>query len=313
LLLAAVHLAGGARLGREPQRELVRVASFAMSSTPPVPVSALLPQRFQGAALDSLRGRLKGLQQSLVARAEQEAKAGARLVFWSEANAVVLTPDVDDFLVEGATLAHDAGIHLGMAFAALMPGEGRYENRFVILNPEGDILLDYHKARPLPGARERGSDHHLAVVETPFGKLAAVIGFDADFPALVREAGESRADVLLVPAADQESIDPLHARMAIVRAIENGCALVRPAREGRSVATDARGRVLASVDFSNGEPCVMVAQVPRHGEATIYSRIGDLLAWLCLGGLGIYLGLALRAAKPARREEEQPAPIAEAA
>jgi apolipoprotein N-acyltransferase len=136
------------------------------------------------------------------------------------------------------------------------------------------------------------------VLDTPHGRIAGAIGFDADFPALIREAGESRADILIVPSADWKAIDPLHTRMAMVRGIENGCAVVRQTSNGLSAAVDSRGRTLAAVDFVESGPRVMVTQVPRHGERTLYARLGDVFAWGCLMALALYVGLALRSPRP---------------
>jgi apolipoprotein N-acyltransferase len=52
-----------------------------------------------------------------------------------------------------------------------------------------------------------------------------------------------------------------------------------------STAADYQGRVLAITDYFTSEDPVMVAQIPTKGVTTIYSRIGDLFAWLCMAGL----------------------------
>ena len=86
--------------------------------------------------------------------------------------------------------------------------------------------------------------------------------------------------------------------MAEFRAIENGVSLVRPARAGVHSAVDPYGRTLARMDEFTPEQLVMVAQVPVNGVRTIYSYVGDLLAWLCVAGLLVAITLAiLRLAK----------------
>jgi len=303
-VLVAVHLLGGVRLARESRRDTVRVASFSMATDPPLTPADVVRRPGADAAHDALKGRLEGLRASLFARASREAKAGAEIVFWSEANGIVFKADEEDLIADGATLAHDEGVYLGMAFAEVDPGRSGYENRLMIFDPQGQIVSDYRKARPVPGDSERNADRHPTVVGTPYGRLAGAIGFDADFPSLVRDAGESGADILIVPAADRSGSDPLHTRMALVRGIENGCAVVRQASGGPSAAADARGQILASADFLSGKPYGMVAQVPRRGEPTIYARFGDFFAWTCLLLLAVFLGLALRATRPG------PAPVA---
>jgi apolipoprotein N-acyltransferase len=92
-------------------------------------------------------------------------------------------------------------------------------------------------------------------------------------------------DVLIAPSADWQEVGPTHALMAEFRAIENGVSLVRPVRWGVSRVVDPYGRVLAEMDEFSAEQRVMMAQVPFSGVPTIYTRIGDLFAWLCIAGL----------------------------
>ncbi len=294
MILISVHLLGGARLRRESPRDTVRIASFTMTMHPPLPLAGVLRHDPSSSGPDAVQSRLEGLRASLLARASREAKAGAQILFWSEANGMVLKQNEEALIGDGATLAHDEGVYLGMAFAQISPGDGTYENRFVLFDPQGEVVADYHKARPVPGAPERGADRHPPVVQTSYGRLGCAIGFDADFPSLIRDAGDSRADILLLPSSDWRGIDPLHTRMALVRGIENGCAVVRQASGGLSSAADARGRVLASVDYLDTEPRVMVAQVPQQGEPTVYARLGDFFAWACLVILAVFFGFAIR-------------------
>jgi apolipoprotein N-acyltransferase len=73
--------------------------------------------------------------------------------------------------------------------------------------------------------------------------------------------------------------------MATFRAIENGVSLVRPALSGLSTAVDPQGRTLAQVDaFTSDEP-TLIAQVAMRGIPTLYARIGDSFAYLCIIGL----------------------------
>jgi apolipoprotein N-acyltransferase len=67
--------------------------------------------------------------------------------------------------------------------------------------------------------------------------------------------------------------------------VENGFSLVRHTNDGLSAAVDYQGRVLSRMDhFTAGEP-VMVSEVPIEEVTTVYSRIGDSFAWLCVAAL----------------------------
>ena len=125
--------------------------------------------------------------------------------------------------------------------------------------------------------------------DTPFGRVASVICFDMDFPGLIRQAGAARVDLMLVPSRDWKAISPYHTHMAVFRAIENGFSMVRSAGSGLSAAVDYQGRVLSSKNFFTSAKKIMYADVPTKGVATIYTKIGDLFAWLCIGGFTIIL------------------------
>ena len=128
------------------------------------------------------------------------------------------------------------------------------------------------------------------VVTTPYGRLATVICYDADFPELVRHAG---ADILLVPSKDWQSVSAQHARMATFRAIENGLWVVRPVLSGISGVIDPYGRVQAQTDsFSGGEPTATAVIVSRS-TPTFYVRFGDWFAYLCVAGLVAIVALTL--------------------
>lgn len=85
-------------------------------------------------------------------------------------------------------------------------------------------------------------DGLLPVLDTPFGRITGMICFDADFPALARQAAEPRADLLLVAANDWAEIEEMHADMAIVRAVENDVSLLRATSGGISVHGHALGQ-----------------------------------------------------------------------
>lgn len=73
--------------------------------------------------------------------------------------------------------------------------------------------------------------------------------------------------------------------MATYRVIENGFSLLRPAGAGLSTITDYQGRILATQNFFTNTDGIMMTTVPIHGVTTVYSRIGDLFAYLCTAGL----------------------------
>ena len=65
-----------------------------------------------------------------------------------------------------------------------------------------------------------------------------------------------------------------------MRAIENGRYLARAANTGISGVVDPYGRVLGASGLF--EQRLLVADLQFVSAATVYSRIGDLAAWLSL-------------------------------
>jgi apolipoprotein N-acyltransferase len=99
---------------------------------------------------------------------------------------------------------------------------------------------------------------------------------------------------VISPASDWRAIDPRHTEMASFRAIEQGFNLARQTNQGLSAAYDYEGRQLAQMDQYQAQELTMVAQLPIRGVCTLYSLLGDWLAWLCLLGLIALIWLAIR-------------------
>ena len=84
----------------------------------------------------------------------------------------------------------------------------------------------------------RPGDGRVPAVATPAGRMAGAICYDADFPDFIRQAAQSDADLLIVPANDARSFATVHAQMAAFRAVETGVPLVRAAASaGRRMTT----------------------------------------------------------------------------
>ena len=288
--LAAVLLLGGARLALvPPDSPTLRVATFTVPTPERLSPWDLIRERREGAALEAVRAELHMHHDSLFASVRREAAAGARLVVWSEVNAFVLTDEAQAFEQRAASVAREAGVTLVTGIALFTPGQGYYENLLVAFDSSGTRLARYHKARPVPGDHERGADAAIPVFDTPHGRIAGAVCFDGDFVDLIAKAGRERVDLLVIPSSDWRAIDPIHTRMALLRGVENGCAVVRPTNQGLSAAADHQGRLLATADYFRARPNVMVAQVPVRGVRTFYARYPDLLPWICAGWLVLWL------------------------
>jgi apolipoprotein N-acyltransferase len=215
----------------------------------------------------------------------REAKAGAQLVLWSEMALMIPKEDEAAFIARGQQVAREQGIYLAMPVGTVYPDDTPSENKLLLVDPTGKIVLEHYKYGGTMFEGFKPGDGILRTVETPFGTLSGVICWDTDFPATVRQAGRNGTDILLSPSMDFRAIDPMHAHMARYRAIENGVVVVRQADNGLSVFTDPYGRILASVDYFGASQAVTIAQVPANAHVfTLYPLIGDLFGWLTVAG-----------------------------
>lgn len=260
-------------------------------------------QSLTAAELARVRALVAGVDEALFARTAQAAQEGARIIFWPEA-ALITTDRGEEqaFIARGQALARQTGIYLGMAIALLPEATTqRNENKIVLIGPDGAIAWEYLKARPVPVVEAPYAvpgDGQIPVLDTPYGRLSAVICYDMDDQALMRQAGQLGVDILFAPSGDWREIDPIHTHMAAFRAVEQGFVLVRPANHGLSAAIDPLGRVLGEMDHFTTEDRVLMAAIPvEAGGATPYTQLGDSAAWLGLLGLAGLMAWAMRGAR----------------
>jgi apolipoprotein N-acyltransferase len=298
--IAVVMLLGGGRLAFfPPLSPTVRVASISARRVTPLPSAELRGRIWQGNATnterDDFRVSAAATDNDLLARAEQEMQAGARIVFWGEINAEVLKEDEAGLITSGGNLAAKYQAYLGMALA--VHKEGRtpsVENKLALIKPDGHVAWEYNKVRPVPGDQQILGDGKLLVLNTPYGRISSIICFDGDFPQVPAQAGALKADILLDPSNDWRAIDPWHTQMADFRAIEQGVNLIRQTSRGLSASFDYQGRRLAAMDHFQTVDYAMITEVPTRGVRTVYSLLGDWFAWACLAVLAVLTVLVLR-------------------
>lgn len=243
-------------------------------------------------------GELERLMDAANARGFREvtdlAGTGAAIVMTHETPFAATSNTEIRFLEEASRAAQAAGAWFVLSFQVVDPA-GRYENRVRVLSPQGEPAADQYKfgGAALEGFSKVG-DGDPGIFAVDGTRVATYICWDLDFARTIRRLRRFAADVLLVPAADWRAIDPMHTRMAVFRAVENGVSLVRQTAEGLSLATDPTGTTLAALDHFTADRLQMVAEVPARGVKTLYSLVGDLAAWLSLAVLCLLIAQAVR-------------------
>jgi apolipoprotein N-acyltransferase len=118
---------------------------------------------------------------------------------------------------------------------------------------------------------------------------------DMDYPRTILGDAKYGIRLMGVPAGDFGKDAWLHARMAIMRGVENGFAIVRAANEGLLTASDAEGRLIAQKSAASSGMTVLIAALPLGPGPTPYTRIGDAFAWCAIIG---FLGIGVLCARP---------------
>lgn len=116
-------------------------------------------------------------------------------------------------------------------------------------------------------------------------QLGIQICYEIIFPWLSRAMVKNGASLLINITNDawfgKTSGPYQHFSMTVFRAVENRRALVRSANTGISGFIDPVGRVLASTELL--QEAAAIKTVPLMKEISVYTRIGDLFAMVCLG------------------------------
>jgi apolipoprotein N-acyltransferase len=265
-LVFALFLFGEWRLGSNPPAESVTVTLMAKD----VPMSVYLGPEEQ--ALELLHQYAEEVRRA--------TPAGTEVVVLPEKIARVSEnnlPQVNALFSSAAT-ATNAAIVLGLVRRT--PSAAFNSSRFY--SPDGKLEANYDKHHLVPGVEPEESGDKRVLLDEPSGRWGLQICKDMDFPKLSREYAREGANLLLVPAWDFNLDRWLHARMAVLRAVENGFALARSARNGLLTLSDNRGRILAETATVSEHFVSITGKVNVRREKTFYARAADWFAWLCV-------------------------------
>jgi apolipoprotein N-acyltransferase len=183
-----------------------------------------------------------------------------------------------DAVFSSASLATHAAIDVGLVRTT---ASGSF-NSSRFYSAEGQVMANYDKQHLVPGLEREQTGRHRVVLDALSRRWGLQICKDMDFPKLSREYASEGANLMLVPAWDFDLDRWLHARMAVLRAVENGFALARSAREGLLTLSDNRGRILAEVATVPDRFVSISGKVNVTREKTFYAWTGDWFAWVCV-------------------------------
>ena len=232
--------------------------------------------------LTNTRNKLASVVDELFQKTELEARAGAKIVFWSELNGAILKQDEEAVLRQASDMAKQEEIYLIVSLLVKTPYVDLKENKTVAFNPQGELISEYFKHGRSIGELCQKGDGVIKSFDTEYGRIAPFICSDMAFLSKIQQAGRNNVDILIVPASDWKEMTLLATKVAVVRGVENGSNIIRHTNKGMSIVSDVKGSVLAQADYFQSDTMTLSAQVPVKGRFTLYSYIGNLFVYLCI-------------------------------
>jgi apolipoprotein N-acyltransferase len=164
------------------------------------------------------------------------------------------------------------------------------ENRSLVIASDGRQIADYQKVNLFEGERfdKVLPGHAICLFELDGVASGTAICKDMDYDGFIRQYGARHVSVLYAPAWDFTRDGWLHARVAILRSVENGFYLVRNARQGRLTISDPCGRILLEGNCENKLGAATAGKIGPAASRTLYSQWGNwfgMLNLIAAGGL----------------------------
>jgi apolipoprotein N-acyltransferase len=299
LLVVTCVLWGNARLGRS---ELLRAGTPIRLAV--IQGNIAQDDKWNPALRDAITGKYIAMTRTALDR-------GAKFILWPESS----TPFYFEHdLVRGGDirrLAGDAGATLLIGSDQVEPLQAisekkqdpRYYNAAFLVKPDGQLGAVYRKMHLVPfgeyvplkdllffvgpiveavSAFTPGNDPVLLPVDGHL--VSTAICYEVIFPNLIRRFVNDGSELLTTITNDawygRSSAAYQHWEQSSMRAIEQGRYLARAANTGISGFVDPYGRVVEKTDLFH--EAIVIGDLRFITERTVYSRIGDLVAWLSL-------------------------------
>ena len=257
-------------------------------------------EKYDQAFRDAILGRYIALSRRAIA-------AGAEVVIWPEASTpfyfdaeMVLSEPIRRLAVQSRVPFIIGTDHFERSRDGAPP---RYYNSAVLLGTDGRSLASYRKMQLVPFGEyvpmknllffvgpliEAVSDFSAGddpvVFDVEGRRISVAICYESVYPWISREFVQRGSQLLATITNDAwfgtSSAARQHFDQGALRAIEEGRFVVRSANTGISGAVDPYGRTMAATPLFTAEAITVDVRLLDH--RTIYSWIGDVVAWLAL-------------------------------
>ncbi len=234
------------------------------------------------------------------------------LIVWPESATPFFFEMEESFRQTVAALVGETGtpLLLGSPSYSVQQGVAHYYNSAYLISPENEILGKYDKLHLVPYGEYvplqqffpyinkmvagigdfRPGDRvkTLALPDCPFG---TVICYEIIFPNLVRRFAAQGARFLVNITNDAwfgpTSAPYQHLSMAVLRAVENRRYIARSANTGISACIAPTGVITAQTKLFT--QTTLPAMIYCYDLKTVYTRYGDVFAWICYAASLVFL------------------------
>jgi predicted amidohydrolase len=213
------------------------------------------------------------------------ASGGAQMLFTPEMSGLIdrdrsraaqhiVREEASPVLAAVREAAAGAGIWVALGSLAVARADGRWANRSLVIDPNGEIAARYDKIHMFDvdlatGESWRESNAYAAgdrvvTVQAPLGRLGLTVCYDLRFPALFEALGQARCDAIAIPAAFTRPTGAAHWHvLQRARAIEASAYVIAAAQVGQhedgratyghSLVVDPWGEVLLDMGGESAE------------------------------------------------------------
>ena len=243
------------------------------------------------------------------------ASEGAQIVVWPETALPYTVVEGNGTYTYLSELAKEANVTI--LAGAFSPAEGKKSdyNAILCFTPDGQMSdTVYAKRHLVPFGEfvpmrelfelivppltelvmtgediEQGKD--AEVFELDEGSLGSLICFDSIYEELALDSVRDGAQILCISSNDSWFTDSvalyMHNAQAQLRAIETDRYIARSANTGISSFISDRGEIISSTQaLVDG---MLIEDVPLSDTRTLYTRIGNLFVYLCIGAYALVI------------------------
>jgi len=209
------------------------------------------------------------------------ARQGAQVVVLPE-KIVTVTPPTES-AIKNIFLNAASVNHVGIVAGYTQLGIDKTRlNKALVISDRGQLLSDYQKVNLFEGEARSGfaPGKDISVFHLNNVPSGVAICKDMDYSGFIRKYGKKKTMVMYVPAWDFIEDGWLHSRMAILRGVENGYAMIRTARQGQLTISDHKGKVLDEASSTNNRAAELAGKFDLLTTNTLYSQFGDWFGYL---------------------------------